>query len=1129
MVIYPAYANEALQWQSLNSALTTAPRRDKTLSSQPLITARENIQQALHEHEWLLREDQHLVVPPTHLDEYNNKDGKNRGRHIFSVGDFVLRADRARDQDVQRCAFQADGSRRPLSHEQYQELRLTGELTVPSILLENQHHTWKVAPAFYSGSQSIRESYRQGVGKALDHVVVYTGDTILGTTDTNRVDPSSHRWRWRLPTFRNAVIHGLVGAARLFRQAAGQLFAGRLKHRTYSDQDVDGILKEAELGYCQRTLARDGHDTRRLYERGSVAMIDRKASTAMTEGTTEKVWGILEVDAEWGSEYRRSSVDCRVEVRAHHKLVEIRRNFELILGPKRDGNLKIDLAASRKSPKHAIEELRRAEKSWEQAREKAWIEHLKNITNNDAKELVAIEMDRLMAFEIEQEVEREDHEKIEKELMENEELRKKRRPIMALSNAWTKRQTDVKREATTRTYESTRLGRVALHLKEVETLHVQGRARKLAIEFRENIREDLARRLRFKQSSFPPAVFQVLQLNPNNWGGNGFKKHKEVEVDLGKPFWRVSYSWMMFVTWTKSIVGGAFQFLKAGPLSLRALLSPNSYYAIERPQRDPKSLTSSLASRLASFHRALKDARDRFESTPDEGLIGKFIQRFFLRISLAVKGSAGTVCIVAFMTIGTALATVFCTVGLVTAPIVATLVTGATMLFNLSVYDTALAAACTRFHARRYGLGFGGEPPMPSRVSPLLKIAVGVPYCLLVPGTLQAVLATILMAVVHPVAGTAHFLWACSRVTFRSLRDSVTWLFIRKISRVPATDTFLAWRIHGPGLASTQYYRLPVEAAKASVLLLMDQYRLVAHKELRRVELEAPYYSYQQLFTGLVQPFGIGAVMSVPSPSSIGFRLSWAAGRTPGHSTQRSVMMGQRQQMEGSTRPDMHEHVLDVWDMVAKGIRSSDPGYQPAQDAHLTLRWDAAKAEQFADSEEDKRIRSDVDAKYEEHKAQGNSELDEMVNRAGKLIAEWNLQMKFREQRLAHAVAIPPSAVGRFRMSEVEQQDLWKFTLQAVETYGHQLKQELEDIVLVSEFSKELESTVNRITESFYTQSGARPEKDIALVAAFALRQLVGGEVMLGTLEEMDEALVLSPKISEEDAHLVFWRSIVPA
>jgi hypothetical protein len=1133
MLTYPAYDTQALQWQSLQPALTsststslntntntntTAPPPDEAeLSSlsQPLSAARENIQQALHEHEWLLQEHQHLVVPPTHLDEYI----MDPGRRIFSMGDFCHRADRARDLDVQKCAFDDDNEvtgshRRPLTDQQYQELRQTGELTVPSVLFENQHHIWKVAPSFYSGSRSIRDSLGKGVGKALDHAVVYTADAVFGNP-TNVNDPPNLQ---RFPNFRNAVTHGLGGAARLFRQAAGQLFAGRLKHSTYSKQEVDGILSEAERSYCQRTLERNGHDTRRLYDR---------ASTARTQQDVDKLWDILEADAEWGEEYRPSSEDCRAEEKASNELIEIRSKFERTEGPMRSDRLEIDQTASEKSPKAAVKELRRAKKSWEQTRKKAWIEHLKNIASDGTKELAAIETDRLTALDIEQDVEREDQEKIQKELKEYGEFLQKKHPIMALSNAWTKHKLDTKRERTTRSYESTRLGRVAHRLEEVKALHVQGSARKLAFQFRGSIREDLARRLRSKQSSFPPAKFEVLQLNPNNWGGNGFKKCKEVEVDLGKPFWRVRYSWMMFVTLTKSIVGGSFHFLTAGPLSLRALLSPNSYYAIERPVRDPSSLTSSLASRLTSFHRALKDARDRFESTPDRGLIGKSVQRFFLRNSLAVKGTVGSVCIVAFMTIGTAVATVASTVGLLIAPIVATIVTGATMLFNVAFYDTAVAAARNRFRGRRGKLWFGGEPPMPSRVSPLLKIGIGAPYCLLVPGTLQAVLAATRMVVVHPVASMAHFLWTFSSFVVRSLRDSVTWLFIRKYSRVPATDTFLAWRIHGPGLASTQYYRMPVEAAKASVLLLLDKYRLVAHEEVRKAELEAPYDSYRALFTSLMRPFGIGVVMSVPTPSSIAFRVASAV--------ERPKTKAQRQKLEGSTRPKMHEHVLDIWDVVAEGIRSSDPGYRLAQDAHTSIRWDVVTTKQLPDSELDKSIRSDVDAKYEkdvdakyeEHKSQGKTELDEMVNRAGKLLAEWNLQMAFRKQRLTHAVSIPTSAIGRFRMSHAEQQELWKFTLQTVDTYGQELKQELEGILLASEFSNELKTTVKRIAESFYTQSGARPGKDIALVAAFVLRQLLGGEDMLGTLEETDETLMLSPKISKEDEHLVFWRSFV--
>jgi hypothetical protein len=51
-------------------------------------------------------------------------------------------------------------------------------------------------------------------------------------------------------------------------------------------------------------------------------------------------------------------------------------------------------------------------------------------------------------------------------------------------------------------------------------------------------------------------------------------------------------------------------------------------------------------------------------------------------------------------------------------------------------------------------------------------------------------LATARMTMVGPVVGISHFLRARSRVIFRSLRNYVAWLFIRKFSTVPATDTF---------------------------------------------------------------------------------------------------------------------------------------------------------------------------------------------------------------------------------------------------------------------------------------------------------------------------------------------------
>lgn len=109
-------------------------------------------------------------------------------------------------------------------------------------------------------------------------------------------------------------------------------------------------------------------------------------------------------------------------------------------------------------------------------------------------------------------------------------------------------------------------------------------------------------------------------------------------------------------------------------------------------------------------------------------------------------------------------------------------------------------------------------------------------------------------------------------------------------------------------------------------------------------------------------------------------------------------------------------------------------------------------------------------------------------------------------------------------MAEAEQQNLWKFTLEAVEIYGRQMKEELTEVLETSEFSKELREAVSHTTDAFYTECGASPGQDFPVVAASLLRQLLGGD-SLETLEQTDERLVLSTKISEEDKHLVFWMS----
>jgi hypothetical protein len=209
---------------------------------------------------------------------------------------------------------------------------------------------------------------------------------------------------------------------------------------------------------------------------------------------------------------------------------------------------------------------------------------------------------------------------------------------------------------------------------------------------------------------------------------------------------------------------------------------------------------------------------------------------------------------------------------------------------------------------------------------------------------------------------------------------------------------------------------------------------------------------------------------------------------------------------------------------VADGIRASHPDFEGAQERHIMDHWEANEV--TSESFSDENIDSAVDTECLQLNFFRNTELREIVSRAGKILAKWNLKMSERDNRLALAVAIPKRAQGRFRMSEAEQQELWKFTLSAVELYGQQVKAEMQEVLETSEFSKEIRETVTVVTDSFYTHSGARPGQDIPVVAAFLLQKLLGGFDMLETLEATDETLVLSPKMSKEDEHLVFWKSV---
>jgi hypothetical protein len=391
-------------------------------------------------------------------------------------------------------------------------------------------------------------------------------------------------------------------------------------------------------------------------------------------------------------------------------------------------------------------------------------------------------------------------------------------------------------------------------------------------------------------------------------------------------------------------------------------------------------LTQTLYSRLVSFYGALNNVRERFEEAPDMGLIGKSVQRWFLRGYLGLKSLIGSIFIIAFMIVGTILTTLANVVVLMFAPMFAIFTASVVFVFNFVVYDEVLA------EARRRQVMLRSD--MPTANSGVIKMMIVVPYYLVFPGALQGVLATIRLVLVHPLISSVCFLWTSTRRTFRTFRDFVTWPVMKRYARLPAKDSPLASRIHGPGLASENFYRLPLEAARMSVLLMLDIYRVRAHNELRLVELLIPYREYQEIFNELVRPFGLSTTSGV-NPLSLS------------HTIMREVRKSHPNLSYGISKEISPEEsrINGFWDMISFGINSAHPDFQRAKQNRTDQEWKSQATFHKTFPELDAGI--DTAILYQRHSPylklqldiEEGSELQLMAVRSALLISEFKFKM----------------------------------------------------------------------------------------------------------------------------------------
>ena len=199
-----------------------------------------------------------------------------------------------------------------------------------------------------------------------------------------------------------------------------------------------------------------------------------------------------------------------------------------------------------------------------------------------------------------------------------------------------------------------------------------------------------------------------------------------------------------------------------------------------------------------------------------------------------LKGALGTAVVAlgqpALTVINLALTTALTLTSVLWAPLAALL----GWAFNLVIYD----------HNAQDG----------RRLLPLVQLVVG---DLALGGVVRMAAALVGAGVFHPVVGALAVLWGNLRAGLRAGYDLlVRSLIIRRLGRVPASTSFLARRVEGPGLSSAYFFQVAPEVVLLTLQANAELEELELYRTKATAELEGPQNELQTFLNSVLGLFG---------------------------------------------------------------------------------------------------------------------------------------------------------------------------------------------------------------------------------------------------------------------------------
>ena len=310
--------------------------------------------------------------------------------------------------------------------------------------------------------------------------------------------------------------------------------------------------------------------------------------------------------------------------------------------------------------------------------------------------------------------------------------------------------------------------------------------------------------------------------------------------------WRLSKYFVSFYTWFLNfffiiLVGMVLK----GPFSLSALFLWYKYptnYELDYTTGNvyPNQFGNTFVTLSRSLWSNIMRRRMIFEQKPDTGFLPKNMTRLLNRFYLyVIFGFFGT----------TIFAFVFPAACLVLTA------TGIVLVITIPIWYVALSIIIILFRTLIYDFQYedGTYRNPGGKAFPLFYLVV---YKLGVRVFLQ-LLVSLLIIILMPVFSLLTILIACLRRSLRFMWDLFIYVVVIKPrGRVPITNSFVARRISGPGLATNYYYQIHPSQALIKFEYDLESLELSLYQNFMMNLLNQPSKTYSKFINNILAPLG---------------------------------------------------------------------------------------------------------------------------------------------------------------------------------------------------------------------------------------------------------------------------------